>query len=71
MRRALLVAAAVSTALLLTGCAPTISLRPAPEATSVGCAGVVVRLPGAIGGAARRDTDAQGTAAWGTRSGRP
>ncbi|GAA2752881.1 DUF3515 family protein [Amnibacterium kyonggiense] len=65
MRRGLLLPAVAATALLLTGCAPTISLRPAPQATSVGCAGVIVRLPDTIGGAARRDTDAQGTAAWG------
>jgi hypothetical protein len=51
--------------LLLAGCAPTVSLHPAPGATSVGCAGVIVRLPDAIGDAARRATDAQGTAAWG------
>jgi uncharacterized protein YceK len=52
-------------ALLLTGCAPTVSLTPGPEATSVRCAGVVVRLPETIGSASRRSTDAQGTAAWG------
>ncbi|MBW4041968.1 MAG: DUF3515 family protein [Acidobacteria bacterium] len=64
MRRAhlLLVAPAV---LLLAGCAPTVSLHPAPQATTVGCAGVIVRLPDAIGSATRRTTDAQGTAAWG------
>jgi hypothetical protein len=65
MRRRPLLAAAVALPLVLAGCAPTISLRPAPQATSVGCAGVIVRLPATIGGAARRDTDAQGTAAWG------
>lgn len=56
---------AVALGLLLTGCAPTVSLQPAPQATSVGCAGIVVRLPDAIGSAGRRSTDAQGTAAWG------
>jgi hypothetical protein len=67
MRRVLplLLLPAVTACLLLAGCAPTVSLRPAPEATSVGCAGVVVRLPDAIGSAAKRTTDAQGTAAWG------
>lgn len=64
MRRAALPLAAVTT-LLLAGCTPTVSLTPAPRATSVGCATVVVRLPAAVGGLARRTTDAQGTAAWG------
>lgn len=52
-------------ALLLAGCAPTVSLTPAPRATTVGCAKVAVRLPQSIQGLARRTTDAQGTAAWG------
>lgn len=54
--------------LLLAGCAPTVSLTPAPQATSVGCAKVIVGIRGvdAIGTAERRQTDAQGTAAWGT-----
>jgi hypothetical protein len=64
MRRAVLLPA-VLLALPLTGCAPTVSLTPAPQATSVGCAGVIVRLPEDIDGAGRRSTDAQGTAAWG------
>ena len=64
MRR-VLVLPAVAAALLLAGCTPTVSLQPAPEATSVGCAGVVVRMPASIGTDARRTTDAQGTAAWG------
>jgi hypothetical protein len=64
MRRAALLPAALLV-LPLAGCAPTVSLTPAPQATSVRCAGVVVRLPDAIDGASRRTTDAQGTAAWG------
>jgi hypothetical protein len=64
MRRVLLLPV-LAAGLLLAGCAPTVSLAPAPQATSVGCAGVVVRLPEAIGSATRRTTDAQGTAAWG------
>lgn len=66
MRWAPLLPAVLTAALLLAGCTPTVSLNPAPEATSVGCAGVVVRLPDRVAGAARRTTDAQGTAAWGT-----
>jgi hypothetical protein len=64
MRRGALLVLPVVT-LLLAGCAPTVAMNPAPAATSVGCAGVVVRLPATIGGAAKRTTNAQGTAAWG------
>lgn len=52
--------------LALTGCAPTVDLQPAPEATRVGCAAVVVRLPAAVAGLQRRETNAQGTGAWGS-----
>jgi hypothetical protein len=61
-----LIGPAVAAALLLAGCTPTVSLKPAPGATSVGCAGVVVRMPDSLGTVARRTTDAQGTAAWGS-----
>lgn len=59
---------ALATCLLLSGCASTVSLTPAPDATAVGCARVIVgiRDVDAIGAAERRNTDAQGTAAWGT-----
>lgn len=50
----------------LAGCSATVSLRPAPEATRVGCAAVVVRLPAEVAGQQRRDTNAQGTGAWGS-----
>lgn len=52
--------------LLLTACAPTVSLPTAPHQTSKGCAAVAVRLPAVLGSAAKRLTDQQGTAAWGT-----
>ncbi|RIX28454.1 DUF3515 domain-containing protein [Amnibacterium setariae] len=64
MRRALALPL-VAVTLLLAGCAPTVSLTPAPQATSTRCAGVVVRLPDRIGTLDRRETDAQGTGAWG------
>lgn len=67
MRRGLLpvLTAAV---LLLSGCTPAVSLQAAPDATAVGCARVIVgvRDVQAIGPAERRNTDAQGTAAWGS-----
>jgi hypothetical protein len=65
MRRGLALPVA-ALALLLAGCAPTVSMTPAPQATSARCAGVIVRLPQAIGPEGRRATDAQATAAWGT-----
>jgi hypothetical protein len=68
--RALLrpVAAAVAAcgiAVAVAGCAPTVSLEAAPGATDPLCADVVVHLPAELGTAPLRETDAQGTGAWG------
>jgi Protein of unknown function (DUF3515) len=71
-RRAFPLAAAAAS-LLLAGCTPIVTLTPAPEATAVACAAVVVRLPDQIVvrvadqalTESKRETDAQGTAAWG------
>lgn len=49
----------------LTGCAPTVSLEPAPDAANPGCAEVIVRLPDTVDNKPYRYTDAQGTGAWG------
>jgi len=49
----------------LAACAPTVPLDPAPEANSVACAEISVRVPQAIGDLDRRTTNAQATAAWG------
>lgn len=66
-RRPLVAAVVLGTLLpLLAACAPTVSLPTAPHQTARGCAAVVVRLPAALGTAAKRLTDQQGTAAWGT-----
>ena len=56
---------AAAVCFLLAGCSPIVSLTPAPQATAVACAGVIVRLPGQLGTAKKRETDAQATAAWG------
>lgn len=71
MRR-LIAVPVLSAALLLSGCTASVALTPAPQATSVGCANVIVRLPRTIVASTRqqttferRETDAQGTAAWG------
>lgn len=61
--------AAVSSAVLLSvalaGCATAVALEPADDATNPGCAEVVVRLPDALGEQQLRETNAQGTGAWG------
>ncbi len=50
---------------VLTGCSPIVALTPAPDANNPDCAAVIVRLPDQVGGLAARQTDAQGTGAWG------
>lgn len=55
----------------LAGCASTVSIDAAPDATNPQCASVIVALPEAIGASepegpfAERPTDSQATAAWG------
>lgn len=53
---------------LLTGCAATVALEPAPDSNNPRCADMTVRLPEeipAIPDFAKRFTNAQATAAWG------
>jgi Protein of unknown function (DUF3515) len=64
-RRLTAVVTAAGALLALSGCTPTISVQPAPAATDTACAALIVRLPATIGALAKRQTDAQGTAAWG------
>ncbi len=64
-RRTIHASILVSATLLLAGCAGTVSVDAAPEADSVACADVMVRLPDSVAGAERRWTDSQSTAAWG------
>ncbi|WP_188742993.1 DUF3515 domain-containing protein [Agromyces bauzanensis] len=61
-------AAAVSLAgaVMMAGCAQAVTFDAAPYATDPDCAAVVVRLPDAVAGLAERETNAQGTGAWGT-----
>jgi hypothetical protein len=47
------------------GCAPTLNLEPGADANNPGCAEVVVRLPNQLGELPSRNTNAQGTGAWG------
>ena len=57
------------TLLLLTGCTPIVALEPAEDAVNAQCAEVMVRLPDTVpgrdGDLAQRETNAQGTSAWG------
>lgn len=55
--------------LLLAGCAPIVALDPAPDAISPKCAAVVVSLPQTVADLPARETDAQGTGAWGSPTG--
>lgn len=52
--------------LLLTACAPLVSLEAAEEANDPACAEISVRVPDEIGPHERKYTNAQATAAWGT-----
>jgi hypothetical protein len=65
IRRLLAAVAAAGALLALAGCTPTISVQPAPASTDTACAALIVRLPATIGVLAERETDSQGTAAWG------
>jgi hypothetical protein len=51
--------------LVLAGCAPVLALEPADDATDPACAEVIVRLPDTVGALSARETNAQGTGAWG------
>ena len=51
--------------LALAGCAPAVALEPAADAIDPDCARVVVALPDTVAGLAARETNAQGTGAWG------
>jgi len=60
------VIALVVGALTLTGCTPTVALTVAPDGINPTCAEVIVRLPETIGDLPLRQTNAQGTGAWGS-----
>lgn len=50
---------------MLTGCTPVVNLEAAPEANDPLCAEVSVRLPDEVGSLTQRETNSQGTSAWG------
>lgn len=51
--------------LLLSGCATTVNLEAAEDASNPACAEVMVRLPQSLGEQTQRFTNAQATSAWG------
>jgi Protein of unknown function (DUF3515) len=63
--KAMKLAALLSLALLLTGCAQTVALEPADDAPNPVCADVSVRLPELVDAKEIRSTNAQATGAWG------
>ncbi len=66
MRTPLLPLAAAALVLAVaTGCAATVPLKPADAATDPECAAVNARLPETVAGLESRETNAQGTGAWG------
>ena len=52
--------------LALAGCTPAVALKPATNAPDPACASVIVSLPDTVAGLDTRETDAQGTGAWGS-----
>ncbi len=50
----------------LTACSQPVPFDPAPDAADPDCAAVVVRLPDEVAGQDERETNAQGTGAWGS-----
>jgi hypothetical protein len=65
LRSFLVLGLAAAFALGASGCAPILNLEPGPDANNPGCAEVVVRLPNQLGELPSRNTNAQGTGAWG------
>ena len=52
-------------AISASGCSPILNLEPGADSNNPGCAEVVVRLPNQLGELPSRNTNAQGTGAWG------
>lgn len=62
-------AIAVTAILTLAGCSATVALDPAADAVNPKCADVVVNLPTTVADLPARETNAQGTGAWGSPAG--
>ncbi|GAA1832887.1 DUF3515 family protein [Agromyces salentinus] len=57
--------ASVAAVIVLAGCSPIVNLQAGPESADTACAEVVVLLPDTVAEQPQRETDAQGTGAWG------
>lgn len=56
---------AASALLVLTACAPSVTINEAKDANNPACAPMMVALPDSLAGSKRRTTSSQATAAWG------
>jgi hypothetical protein len=65
MKKIKLAMATFACALMLSGCATTVTLDAAENANDPACAEVIVRLPDVIDVLPKRSTNAQATGAWG------
>ena len=65
-RRVAAASVALAALAALTACSQAVPFDPAPDAADADCAAVVVRLPDEVAGQAARETNAQGTGAWGS-----
>ena len=61
----MLAALAAGTAVLLSGCSSTATVQAADDAANPACASMMVLLPDVLADLDRRQTNSQGTAAWG------
>lgn len=61
-------AAAVLTAVVLSGCAPAVDVAAAKDSTNPACAPMMVALPDSLANSPLRETTSQATAAWGDPS---
>ena len=55
-------------AVVLAGCAAAVPMQPAADAENPACADIIVRLPTTVADQPERETNAQGTGAWGDPS---
>lgn len=60
-----MVASGALIGITLTGCASSVELPPAPEASEPVCAAVLLNMPDELAGATKRSTTTQAARAWG------
>jgi hypothetical protein len=65
-RRLAATSVVVAALAVLSGCSQAVPFDAAADAADPACADVVVRLPDAVAEQPKRETNAQGTGAWGT-----